>query len=63
MWYIEFKDGVAVHLNGLKIYDHLWEDELHATYKVFCDSQPSLECCKTELEKLQSLEDQVLTYI
>ena len=50
-----------VHLNGLKMYDYLWEDELHATYKVFSDSQPSLDCCKAELEKLQSVEDEVFS--
>lgn len=62
MWYTELKDGVDVHLNSLKMYDCLWEDELHTTYKVFSDSQPSLDCCKTMLEELQSAEDQVLTY-
>ena len=51
------------HLNGLKMYDYLWEDELHTMYKVFSDSKPQLEYCKAELEKLQSLENQVLTCV
>ena len=63
MWYIELKDKVDIHLNGLKTYDYLWEDELHTTYKAFSDCKPSLEYCKAELEKLQSLEDQVLTCV
>ena len=63
VWYIELKDGVDVHLNGLKTYDYLWEDELHTTYKAFYDSKPALECCKAELEKLQSVENQVLTCV
>ena len=63
MWYLELKDGVDAHLNGLKIYDYLWEDELHTMYKAFSDSKPQLEYCKAELEKLQSLENQVLTCV
>ena len=60
---VELKDEVGVHLNGLKTYDYLWEDELHTTYKAFSDTKPSLECCKTELENLQSVENQVLTCV
>lgn len=61
--YIELKDGVDVYLNGLQSYDYLWEDELHAKYKEFSDSKPSLDSCKVELEKLQSLENQVLACV
>jgi len=59
--YVGLKEGVDVHLNMLKTYDYLWEEELHDNYEQFSESKPSLDCCKAELEKLQSLEKQVQT--
>jgi len=59
VWYLDLKDEVGVYLNALKTYDYLWEDELHTAYQAFSDSKPHLECCKAELEKLQSAENQV----
>jgi len=59
LYIIGLEDGVDVHLNMLKAYDYLWEEELHHNYEEFSESKPSLECCKAELKKLQSLEKQV----
>lgn len=41
-------------------YDFLWKDDMHALYQAFVESDPGTTMFKLEVERLQSIEQDVL---
>lgn len=46
-------------LESLRVYDFLWQQDLHSSYKLFLSSQPQIETCSSQVQNFMELEEKI----
>ena len=46
-------------LQSLRLYDFLWQQDLHSSYQLFLSSTPRLDDCSSHVHSFMQLEDKI----
>lgn len=48
-------------MQSLRLYDFLWQQDLHSSYKLFLSSKPDIEDCSSHVQNFMELEGKIET--